>query len=99
MSREWRRREAEVPARVITESFQAFTCDSCGRQLTHEWPEGEEQQNTAHELVIMLDQDECVNFFRRRDFCPQCLNPVWDAINTLLGADPDAERDRDYDDM
>lgn len=73
-----------------------YVCDGCGKALTREWPEMEENGNCAHELTIILDQEECVNFFRQRDYCPDCLHPIWEAINKLIKADPEAERDREY---
>ena len=70
-----------------------YTCDSCGKPLQLE---GLDPDSCLQELIIMLNQYECVNFLRIRDYCPACLNPVWEALNKLIGADPDAERDRDY---
>lgn len=73
----------------------AYTCDVCGRMISRE----DHGSGYAHELVVGLDMEECVNLYRRRDLCPACLDPIWVAINKLLGVeDPDAERDRDYDD-
>ena len=69
-----------------------YQCDKCGGEISRE----DHFERYAHELNITLDQDECVNFLRRRDYCPACLEPVWRAINELIGADPDAERDREY---
>lgn len=97
MSRGFAKKVVEVPATTITESFTVYKCDSCGRDITPEWPESEENHNFAHELCITLDHEECVNFFRRRDYCPSCMDPIWEAINRLIAADPEAERDRDYD--
>lgn len=82
-------------ARVID-----YFCDGCGGQV---YPEGygalaDEGQRYAHQLTISLDPAECVSFFRRRDYCPACLEPVWQAISKLINADPNEERDRDYDD-
>ena len=74
-----------------------YTCDGCGKKLTRTWPDSEENSNFAHELAVYLDSEQCVNFRRQRDYCPACLLPVWEAINKLLKADPDDERDREYD--
>lgn len=90
-------REVPVPARVILQECDEITCDGCGKELTCDWLEAQENGTTAHELIIVLDQEECVSFERRRDLCDECLEPAWNAINALLGADPDVERDRDYD--
>lgn len=67
---------------------------AAGEKLNRDDPE-----NFAHEITITLDQDQCVNFYRSRDYCPDCMTPVWDAINLLIKADPDLERDRDYDEL
>lgn len=88
-------REVTVPVQVVTESYFEITCDGCGKELTREWPAGEENGTTAHELIIILDQYECVNFERTRDLCDDCLEPAWNAINAAIGADPDKERDDD----
>lgn len=42
--------------------------------------------NHAHEVVIMLDADECVSARFRRDYCPACLDPRWRAICEIIGA-------------
>jgi predicted RNA-binding Zn-ribbon protein involved in translation (DUF1610 family) len=75
-----------------TETVTTYRCDGCGRLISRDDREG----LFAHELVISLDGEECVNFYRQRDFCPDCLEPVWLKVNELLNADPEAERDRDY---
>jgi hypothetical protein len=85
-----------IPEQVIPEwtvHYTMYLCDGCGREIRREDLEDE----YAHELQIVLDQDECVNFLRMRDYCPSCLEPVWNAINKLLGTDPRSERDREYD--
>lgn len=76
-----------------------YTCDGCGGAVYRDEPgaSADGGQRYAHELVITLDLEECVSFLRRRDFCPACLEPVWQAVNKLLGTDPDEERDREYD--
>jgi hypothetical protein len=75
-----------------------YTCDGCGGTIYRDTDVGVlDQRRYAHELVIQLDMYECVNFLRQRDFCPACLDPIWQEINKLLGTDPDEERDREYD--
>ena len=69
-----------------------YHCDGCGKLISKEDP----GNDYAHELAIGLDMEECVSFYRRRDLCPSCMEPAWAAINQLLGTDPDAERDREY---
>lgn len=70
-----------------------YTCDGCGKAVSRE----NHENDYAHELQITLDADECVSFLRWRDYCPACLEPVWAAVNELLGTDPDEQRDREYD--
>lgn len=73
-----------------------YTCDKCGQEISWDEHYG---KNTAHELILMLDQEQCVNFYRRRDYCDDCMDPIWKAMNTLIGVnDPYVERDREYDD-
>lgn len=77
---------------TISEWETSYACDGCGKKIsTEDWA-----GDYAHELEIRLDQEQCVNFFRQRDYCPDCLEPIWAAINQLVKADPDAERDREY---
>lgn len=91
MSRETRTsREEAVTFRTV--EITDYACDRCGKKIDPDDWDGD----TAHELVITLDDQQCVSFFRRRDYCPDCLKPIWDAINTLIRADPGKERDREY---
>ena len=81
---------------TVTRTTVRYTCDKCGKEISWDEHEGD---NTAHELILMLDQEQCVNFYRRRDYCDDCFDPIWTAMNTLLGVgDPWMERDREYDD-
>lgn len=80
------------PARTVREI--EFTCDGCKKPISRL----DHGDSCAHELQIGLDSEECVNFFRQRDYCPACLAPIWAAINKLIGSDPDEERDREYED-
>lgn len=85
-----------VPEQVVEQyrvHYTEYHCDKCGRLISKE----DHGDGYAHELAVALDSDECVNFFRQRDYCPACLDPIWAALNALIAADPDAERDRDYD--
>ena len=69
------------------------TCDGCGQEISDC---NHDEQFAAHKLIVMLDPSECVNFYRLRDYCPRCVEPVWTAINALITASPDDERDREY---
>lgn len=66
-----------------------YRCDKCGKEISREDHEGD----YAHELLITLDQFECVSYLRERDYCPGCLEPIWLAINALIGGDPDTEHE------
>lgn len=79
----------QVPVEVIS-----YTCDLCGKKIDPDVWIGD---NVAHELIFVLDPDECVNFYRRRDLCDTCLTPIWEAVNKLIKADTWVEKDRDYD--
>jgi hypothetical protein len=86
-------RRRELPPEIRHEWVTDYTCDGCGGIISRD----NHDESFAHELIITLDGEECVNFFRRRDFCPGCLKPVWDAVNKLIGASPDDLKDKDYD--
>jgi hypothetical protein len=82
----------EVPATRI-EAVIEVRCDGCGGVMS----QGEPGELLANELVIMLNQSQCVSFTRFRDYCGDCLEPVWLAVNDLIKADPSVERDREHD--
>jgi hypothetical protein len=96
MSRTYERVGIPLDTRPQFKTVEKRKCDSCGKAID---PDAVED-DYAHELTIALDQDQCVNFYRRRDFCPACLEPVWEAVNLLLGITKEHqwdERDREYD--
>jgi hypothetical protein len=66
-----------------------YACDGCGGEISPE----DTEETCAHELVVSLDMDQCVHFLRRRDYCPACLEPIWQAISKLIKADPDLDGD------
>jgi hypothetical protein len=72
----------------------AYHCDGCGKMISRE----DHGNGYAHDLQIWLDGEECVGFFRERDYCPACLDPIWREISRLIKADPEAEREdgREY---
>jgi hypothetical protein len=81
-----------IPEQVIrdwTEHYCEYHCDGCGK-LIDRINEGDD---CHHDLVIALDQYECAGFIRSRDYCPACLEPIWRAVNQLIKADPEKERD------
>jgi hypothetical protein len=90
VTRKITRQRTFIP-RMVEET--QYTCDKCGRVINRD----DREDGYAHELEVRLDKEQCVNFFRQRDYCPVCLEPVWAAINQLIDANPDEERDRMYD--
>lgn len=87
------RQKTEKLEKVIVYSDD-ITCDKCHKKID---PDAWVGDRVGHELHVWLDPDQCVNFFRARDYCDDCYRPIWEAINILLHADPDEERDQDYD--
>jgi hypothetical protein len=74
-----------VTVRSLSVPIEERTCDKCGIVVSHVDPDG----TYAHELWVALDEDECVSFVRQRDYCSECLEPIWQAICTLINSDPD----------
>ena len=72
----------EVTRQVVTETF---TCDGCGQEISVDGIDGD----YANDLRVYLNPNECVNHGHGRDYCTECLKPIWDAICKLIGADPD----------
>jgi hypothetical protein len=64
-----------------------YACDKCGRPISPE----EMDDLFANELVVRLNEEECVSTTFRRDYCTECLEPAWLAICEAIGADPDAQ--------
>lgn len=89
MSRTERRETVEVPARISVKTETDLKCDGCGGEIGVE-PDVHPDQY-ANELYIALNGDECVSMLRRRDYCTVCLEPIWEAINKLIKADPDQD--------
>lgn len=72
------------------------TCDKCGTSIDPR--EYNDPGKVAHELLIYLDSDECVNAKFRRDYCDNCLHHIWSTICQLIGADPDDFSGSSFDD-
>jgi hypothetical protein len=79
-----------VTAHPIRVNRTHFRCDGCGGEIA---TDAAMEEQYANELYIALNGDECVSMLRRRDYCTVCLEPIWDAINKLIGADTDALTD------
>jgi hypothetical protein len=82
------REESKLEQIVI--HWDDIICDKCGRQID---PEACEGDAVGHEMQIWLNPQQCVNFYRGRDYCDDCCKPIWEAINSLIGANPDEERE------
>jgi len=92
MSRETIIRQVMVKRPEVVTAYQ---CDGCNRKIRRDGDD-----DFAHELLITLDQERCVNFYRRRDLCPACLDAIWVKLNELIGVEPGSawdEADREYD--
>jgi hypothetical protein len=82
-----------VKSEPVRTQIQTITCDKCGRSLNHDGDENE----FPNELIILLNQEECVSQRFRKDLCTECLEPIWQAICIALGVDPDDESGSDFD--
>lgn len=80
----------------ITYKVPHFVCDKCGKLLDHDDMSGELFPN---EVILLLNDGECVSSRIRRDYCPECLALIWDKICELINADPDAEINDFEDDL
>lgn len=82
-----------VPAHEETTLRTKVTCAGCGKPLGYLYEGGAD--NDINHLAVALNEDDCVNLFRERDYCTPCVTPIWDTINKLIGADPDVERENE----
>lgn len=81
------RQVTRVPATVqCLTTVTAYTCDKCAAVFSQE---DQDDGNGTSEIMIALDQDECVGAKHRRDYCADCAGPVWAAICAAIGEDPD----------
>lgn len=76
-----------ITPKAMTVRVEMRACDGCGRAIDGGAYDGDE----ANELIVGLNLDDCVRFYRRRDYCTVCLEPIWQAICKLIKSDPDAE--------
>lgn len=79
-----------IPVAPRTSTVTHLTCDRCGGEIA---TDAAMEEQYANELYIALNGDECVSQLRRRDYCTACLEPIWDAINKLINADPETLTD------
>lgn len=92
MAREITRTTQMVERVVEVHDEDARTCDKCGRDISADPAVFlQDQGAAAMELFIYLNPDECVYTAFRRDYCPSCLEPLWQALCRLIGADPEQD--------
>jgi hypothetical protein len=72
--------------RKVADAGEHITCDVCSMALS---PDGDE--DFAHEVILIRDQEHCVHIRIRRDLCPQHLDAIWEGLCALLGADAEAD--------
>lgn len=89
MSRTEQRKPVDVPATTSYKTVTKLTCDGCGKEISLDITAAPDEE--ANELAVLLNVDWCVSMLRRRDYCNDCLLPIWEAINKLIKADPDQE--------
>lgn len=80
------------------ETVYEIRCDKCGLLIFEDLDE-HDPEASAQDLVIQLNRDTCVSFYRHRDYCPDCLEDIWLGINELIGVKIDNawdERDKEY---
>lgn len=95
-------RESHVESRMVERAdiIETVHCDKCEKLIS---PEGDDYHAVseadpwyANELIIYLNPDECASQRFRRDYCTDCLKPIWDKLCELIGADPDDISGKDF---
>ena len=88
-------RDVQIEYVPIQEKKRKITykCDKCGKILDHDGHE----EDFPNELIILLNQEECVSQKFRKDLCTECLVPIWQAICEVLGVDPGDISGSDFD--
>jgi hypothetical protein len=101
---DWINRDGVFMSRNVlhtTEKIEVYqrveerNCDKCGNPIHRQ--EYTDPATVAHELLIYLDAEECVNARFRRDYCDLCLEHIWVGICELIDADPDDYSGSDFD--
>lgn len=90
-------REITYAEKTVTRSEETvrYTCSGCGRALD---PEDSSGEDFPHELIVTLDDGECVSSKFLRDYCNDCLNAPWEGICALIKADPEDISGSDFED-
>lgn len=77
------------------------TCDRCGVDLTE--PDGLMAPTERQEIIVILNDGECVSPGFRRDYCQTCAfgqivvgasdwsGGIWDELCKIIRADPGAD--------
>jgi hypothetical protein len=68
-----------------------ITCDKCGAIYA-------EADRCVNEIIVAMDQDECVSYVHRRDYCGDCSGAIWEAICAVISVNPDEEGRTGFDD-
>jgi hypothetical protein len=83
--------EKPILVEAINHSIK-YKCDFCGTELDHDGMD----DMFPNELIVLLNQDECVSNRFRRDLCNSCLDKIWNKICKLIRADPDDISGKDF---
>lgn len=73
---------------TMFEYVPEYWCDKCGHKIS---------DGDLNYLKIEVNPMECVSYYRGRHYCIDCFEPVWQVINSLIGADPEVLDDPDID--
>jgi hypothetical protein len=92
-------REEKIVEKPVIEETTTIRCDKCGREISDEIGDTEDDDLYPQTLEVALNQNLCVREGAfRRDYCRLCLIPIWNSICELIGADPDDISRSDYED-
>ena len=80
-----RQRVSLVEQKSVTVWRTEYTCSRCGKEINPGWDE----PRFANELIILLNDEQCVAQRFRKDLCTACLEPLWQDLCQVLGVDPD----------
>lgn len=82
MTRQRTTEDVPVPAHTMQVESFTVTCDKCGAAYRA-------HDHCTNEIIIAMDEGECVSFAHRRDYCAPCAAGVWEAVCAVIRADPD----------
>lgn len=84
----------KVEDRTLQIEEVIIDCEKCDKEISPE----DNEPRYANELIILLNQEQCVNQGFRIDLCTECLIPVWEAICNLINRNPDDISKSDFED-